>query len=113
MSPFHQTQLENFLRFARFKRDQQLRDVDLTFTEAKETRFFPAFSENSRLTEETYSADEVKNILNGIAAVVKKDVQRELMYAAHATSVLLRSIFAQAEEVKLGLYAEVTHMENE
>ncbi len=55
----------------------------------------------------------MKNILDGVCAVVKKDVQTELLHVSHTTTLLLRQMFAQAEEIMFELHADTSKLENE
>eukprot|EP01116_Phalansterium_solitarium_P018837 TRINITY_DN5114_c0_g1_i1.p1 TRINITY_DN5114_c0_g1~~TRINITY_DN5114_c0_g1_i1.p1 ORF type:complete len:347 (+),score=126.27 TRINITY_DN5114_c0_g1_i1:49-1041(+) len=103
LSPLHQEQLERYLKFAKFKRDQFLRDVQVAFKETRE----------SRLNENHYTKEEVEEILESLSDVLKGDVARELQHVAHTTTVLLKMMFAQAETIMFDLYADTAQLENE
>jgi len=103
LGEFHNKQLESYLKFARFKREQHLRDVQAAFADTKE----------SRLYDEHYTKQEVIDILDSLASVVKGDVQKELLHVSHTTTLLLRQMFAQAETILFELHADTNQLENE
>jgi leucine zipper transcription factor-like protein 1 len=103
LNEHHTGAIINYLRFARFKRDQRLKVVDGAFEELKESRL---------TTDETFTADEVTSMLDGLCAVVKGDMESELINAAHTNALLLRQMFEQAEEWRLKLNADVSQLEN-
>ncbi|XP_070536599.1 leucine zipper transcription factor-like protein 1 isoform X2 [Ptychodera flava] len=97
----HQTVL-NYMRFARYKRGQNLRVVDGSFADLKE----------SRLTDDTFTVDEVVEMLDGLEAVVRGEVETELINTAHTNVLLLRQLFQQAEKWHLKLQADISELEN-
>ncbi|PRP76906.1 leucine zipper transcription factor-like protein 1-like [Planoprotostelium fungivorum] len=103
ISQFHTEQLENYLRFARRKREKHIKDVDASFRETKDLR----------LNGDHYSVDEVEEIIDGLNAVVRKDIQEELLHVSHTTSLLLRNMFSQAETIMFDLFVDTNSLENE
>lgn len=102
LNQHHQQIVVNYLRFARYGRGQRLRGVDASFEELKD----------SRLVEDTYTLDEVTDMLNGLCAVVRGEVESELINAAHTNVLLLRQVFSQAEKWHLKLQADISELEN-
>jgi hypothetical protein len=51
--------------------------------------------------------------MDGLGAVVKADVQKELLHVAHTMALVLRQMFVQAETIMFDLHADVTQLENE
>lgn len=45
-----------------------------------------------RLTESTFTSDEVADMLDGLCAVVRGDVETELIHSAHTNALLLRQV---------------------
>jgi hypothetical protein len=70
------------------------------------------FSHSGRV-ENNYSVDEVYRMLDGLAAVVKSDAQKELQHITHSTCLLLRQMFAQAETIMLDLHINTAELQNE
>lgn len=66
----------------------------------------------ARLVEETYTADEVSDMLEGLQAVVRGEVEMELINTAHTNVLLLRQLFSQAEKYYLKLQTDVSELEN-
>jgi len=102
LNEHHQQNVINYLRFARYGRGQRLRGVEASFEELKD----------SRLVEDTYTFDEVSDMLDGLCAVVRGEVESELINAAHTNVLLLRQVFSQAEKWRLKLQADISELEN-
>ncbi|XP_041372269.1 leucine zipper transcription factor-like protein 1 isoform X2 [Gigantopelta aegis] len=102
VSEHHQTQVINYMRFARYQRAQRLRAVDMCFDNVKD----------SRLTDETFTVDEVIDILDGLLAVVRGEVETELINTAHTNILMMRQMFIQAEKWHLKLQADISELEN-
>lgn len=54
------------MRFARYQRGQRLRGVDASFKELKD----------SRLCEDTFTIDEVEDMLDGLLVVIRGEVRK-------------------------------------
>ncbi|XP_069119589.1 leucine zipper transcription factor-like protein 1 [Argopecten irradians] len=98
----HQAQVINYMRFARYQRGQRLRAVDMCFEDLK----------SSRLDETTYTIDEVTDMLDGLLAVVRGEVDDELINTSHTNILLCRQMFMQAEKWHLKLAADISELEN-
>lgn len=102
LNEHHQATAVNYMRFARYQRGQRLRCVDACFEDLK----------SSRLYEDTYTADEVTEMLDGLLAVVRGEVDEELLNTSHTNVLLLRQLFQQAEKWHLKLQADISELEN-
>lgn len=102
LNEHHQANVINYMRFARYQRTQRLRSVDACFNDLK----------SSRLYEDTYTADEVTEMLNGLLSVVRGEVDDELLNTSHTNVLLLRQLFQQAERWHLKLQADISELEN-
>ncbi|XP_032359396.1 leucine zipper transcription factor-like protein 1 isoform X2 [Etheostoma spectabile] len=98
----HQNEVINYMRFARSKMVLRLKTIDSCFEELKD----------SRLVEETFTVDEVKEMLDGLQAVVRGEVEMELINTAHTNVLLLRQLFSQAEKFYLRLQSDISELEN-
>ncbi|XP_035765539.1 leucine zipper transcription factor-like protein 1 isoform X2 [Neolamprologus brichardi] len=98
----HQNEIINYMRFARSKRVLRLKTIDSCFEELKD----------SRLVEETFTVDEVKEMLDELQAVVRGEVEMELINTAHTNVLLLRQLFSQAEKFYLRLQSDISELEN-
>lgn len=65
-----------------------------------------------RLVEETFTADEVTEMLEGLRVVVRGEVEMELINTAHTNVLLLRQLFSQAEKFYLRLQTDISELEN-
>ncbi|XP_064025670.1 leucine zipper transcription factor-like protein 1 isoform X2 [Pogoniulus pusillus] len=90
------------MRFARFKRGLCLKTVDSCFQDLKD----------SRLVEETFTVDEVADMLDGLQTVVHSEVESELINTTYTNVLLLRQLFSQAEKWYLRLQTDVSDLEN-
>ncbi|XP_008306402.1 leucine zipper transcription factor-like protein 1 [Cynoglossus semilaevis] len=98
----HQNEVINYMRFARSKRILRLKTIDSCFEELKD----------SRLVDETFTVDEVKEMLDGLQVVVTGEVEMELINTAHTNVLLLRQLFSQAEKFYLRLQSDISELEN-
>ncbi|XP_068437329.1 leucine zipper transcription factor-like protein 1 [Clinocottus analis] len=98
----HQNEVVNYMRFARSKMVLRLKTIDSCFEELKD----------SRLVEETFTVDEVKEMLDGLQMVVRGEVEMELINTAHTNVLLLRQLFSQAEKFYLRLQSDISELEN-
>ncbi|XP_064411052.1 leucine zipper transcription factor-like protein 1 isoform X2 [Latimeria chalumnae] len=90
------------MRFARSKRALRLKTIDSCFQDLKD----------SRLVEETFTVDEVSEMLDGLKIVVHGEVESELINTAHTNVLLLRQLLAQAEKWYLKLQSDISELEN-
>ena len=65
-----------------------------------------------RLTEDTYTIDEVTDLLDGLVTVVRGEVDTELIHTSHTNVLLLIQLFQQAEKWHLKLQADISELEN-
>ncbi|XP_058877088.1 leucine zipper transcription factor-like protein 1 [Acipenser ruthenus] len=90
------------MRFARSRRVLRLKTVDSCFQDLKD----------SRLVEETFTVDEVSDMLDGLQVVVHEEVESEIIHTAHTNVLLLHQLFSQAEKLYLKLQTDVSELEN-
>ncbi|ESO86837.1 hypothetical protein LOTGIDRAFT_128288, partial [Lottia gigantea] len=98
----HQNQVVNYMRFARYQRGQRLRAVDACFEELQD----------SRLNDATFTRDEMVDMLDGLLAVVRGEVESELINTAHTNVLMMRQMFQQSEKWHLKLQADISELEN-
>lgn len=65
-----------------------------------------------RLVEDTFTVDEVREMLDGLQTVVRGEVEMELINTAHTNVLLLRQLFSQAEKFYLRLQSDISELEN-
>eukprot|EP00057_Strongylocentrotus_purpuratus_P009368 XP_011663842.1 PREDICTED: leucine zipper transcription factor-like protein 1 isoform X1 [Strongylocentrotus purpuratus] len=102
LNDHHHTTVVNYMRFGSYKRTQNLRSVEVCFQDLKD----------SRLTDDTFTVDEVTDMLDGLEAVVRGEVESELINTSHTNVLLLRQLFQQAEKWHLKLQADISELEN-
>lgn len=62
--------------------------------------------------EGTFSADEVKDMLDELCALLKGDLEVELIDTAHIAALLLCQMCCQAQQWHLKLSADISELEN-
>ncbi|XP_067910955.1 leucine zipper transcription factor-like protein 1 isoform X2 [Heterodontus francisci] len=102
LNEHHQNEIINYMRFARSKRALRLKTVDSCFQDLTD----------SRLTEDTFTVDEVAEMLDGLKVVVHSEVESELINTAYTNVLLLRQLFCQAEKWYLKLQTDISDLEN-
>ncbi|XP_054016890.1 leucine zipper transcription factor-like protein 1 isoform X1 [Dryobates pubescens] len=102
LNEHHQNEVISYMRFARFKRGLCIKTVDSCFQDLKD----------SRLVEETFTVDEVTDMLDGLQTVVHSEVESELINTTYTNVLLLRQLFSQAEKWYLRLQTDVSDLEN-
>ncbi|XP_038596391.1 leucine zipper transcription factor-like protein 1 [Tachyglossus aculeatus] len=102
LNDHHQNEVINYMRFARSKRGLRLKTVDSCFQDLKD----------SRLVDETFTIDEVFEVLNDLQSVVHSEVESELINTAYTNVLLLRQLFSQAEKWYLKLQTDISELEN-
>lgn len=66
-----------------------------------------------RLNEDTYTLDEVEEMIDGLQTVVRSSVETELINDAHTNVLLLVQLFSQAEKWHLKLQSDISELENQ
>ncbi|XP_069675213.1 leucine zipper transcription factor-like protein 1 isoform X2 [Periplaneta americana] len=102
LNEHHQMIVMNYMKFARYQRTQNLKAIEYAFKDVLD----------SRLLEETYTSDEVQELLLGLCKVVRADIETELISCTHMTILLLKQLFEQAEKWHLRLQADLSELEN-
>ncbi|XP_032870724.1 leucine zipper transcription factor-like protein 1 isoform X2 [Amblyraja radiata] len=102
LNEHHQSAVISYMRFARSKRALRLKTVDSCFQDLKD----------SRLTEDTFTVDEVTDILDGLKVVVHSEVESELINTTYTNVLFLRQLFCQAEKWYLKLQTDISDLEN-
>ena len=64
------------------------------------------------MLEDTYTLEEVLEMLESLQSIVRGEVESELINTAHTNVLLLRQVFSQAEKWYLNLQADISELEN-
>ncbi|PNF33669.1 hypothetical protein B7P43_G12343 [Cryptotermes secundus] len=102
LNEHHQMIIMSYMKFARYQRIQNLKAIEYAFKDVSE----------SRLLDDTYTGDEVQELLLGLCKVVRADIETELISSTHMTVLLLKQLFEQAEKWHLRLQADLSELEN-
>ncbi|KAG1654921.1 Leucine zipper transcription factor-like protein 1 [Nymphon striatum] len=102
LNEYHSNSIVNYLRFARYRRSQHLRTIDVCSDDLKE----------SRLSDQMFSQDEVADILDDFRDTLKAELESELINATHTNILLLQQMFEQGEKWHLKLQVDISQLEN-
>lgn len=102
LNDHHEAIIINYMKFARYQRTHNLKSVEYSFKDTME----------SRLLEDTYTSDEVQELLSSLCKVVQADIETELINTCHSNVLLLKQLFKQAEKWHLRLQADLSQLEN-
>lgn len=103
VSEDHELQVQSFLRFAKMKRGQHVREV---LQEVKEVKEF-------KLDESVYPKPDVEDILDNLCVTLEDVIEKEFTNEAYCSALLLRLLFIQAEGSGLELSVDTNALENE
>ena len=98
----HSAQLVSYIKFAKYQRGQCLKSVKAAVTDTKEVR----------INEDTFTADEVEEIIEAVDEAVRGEVESELLNTSHTNILLLKQLFSQAEKWHLNLDTDMSELEN-
>ncbi|KAL7645665.1 UNVERIFIED_CONTAM: hypothetical protein RMT77_004051 [Armadillidium vulgare] len=102
LNPHHEFGLDSYLKFCRRQRGERLRSIAASFNDAK----------NTRLSDETFTKEEVEDLLDQLSNEVINEVETELLHNTHCESVLLTSLFRQAQVWHLDLKVDLAQLED-
>merc|ERR1711953_943296 len=103
LTEHHQNQIRELLRYNRFKRSERLVGIELCFKDFIETRLYD---------DETYTQDEVRDMIEQVGQTVKDECESEFIHSSDTSALLLRQMMLQADQWKLKLSADVQQLEN-
>lgn len=101
----HHTEMAmKYIRFSMLQRNEQLKELVAAVGDYKETRL---------IADETYSTDDVTGMLDSLTETLRADLSRNLQRVSHSNVVLLRQLFAQAEDTENTLTVDTSYLEDE
>jgi len=101
----HHTEMAmKYLRFSLLQRKEQLKELVMAVSDYKETRL---------MGDDTFSSEEVGDMLDSLSETLKADLTRNLQRVSHSNVVLLRQLFAQAEDKNANLSVDTSYLEDE
>ena len=86
MNEHHSVQLVNYMKFAKYQRGQCIKSVKAAVQDTREVR----------LNDDTFTLDEVEEIIEAVKEAVISEVETELINSAHTNVLLLKQLFTQA-----------------
>ena len=92
----------SYVKFAKYQRGQCVKSVKAAVNDTKEIR----------VSDDTYTAEEVEEIIEAVNESVTREVENELINSAHTNILLLKQLFSQAEKWHLNLDTDMSELEN-
>lgn len=102
LSAAHQEMIASYLKFSKSQRSRGLKAIDGCFDDMK----------NSRLLDETYTSDEVNQLLDDLCPVIRAEMESELINTVHSNVILISQLCKQAEQWHLQLHCDVAELED-
>jgi len=102
LAPDHANQLVDYLRFLKRKREACIAEVAAEFKELRESRLF----------EDQYTREDVEALINGLLAVVRTTMKKDLQGSGASSVLLLKQIFEQAEKSGISLSTDLLSTED-
>lgn len=99
-----QNQVEAFLRFAKFKRDQHVKEILSTIEDFQGYRVQDG---------EVYSTAEVNSLFHDLTSEVTPMVSKEVENAYHTNALLVQLLLGQAQQAGIALAVDTNQLENE
>ena len=65
-----------------------------------------------RINDDTFTVDEVEEIIEAVKEAVSSEVETELLNTSHTNILLLKQLFSQAEKWHLNLDTDTSELEN-
>ena len=65
-----------------------------------------------RINDDTFTVDEVEEIIEAVKEAVSSEVGTELLNTSHTNILLLKQLFSQAEKWHLNLDTDMSELEN-
>mmetsp|Transcript_11200 Transcript_11200/g.24084 ORF Transcript_11200/g.24084 Transcript_11200/m.24084 type:complete len:325 (+) Transcript_11200:151-1125(+) len=98
----HADALVEYVRWLRRKREGCVAEVAAEFKETREMR----------LLEDMYSKEEVESILDGLLALVRTTIKKDLQTSMNSTVLLVKQIFEQVEKSGLSVNTDIMSTED-
>uniref|UniRef100_A0A6U3KD44 Leucine zipper transcription factor-like protein 1 n=1 Tax=Mantoniella antarctica TaxID=81844 RepID=A0A6U3KD44_9CHLO len=102
LSEESELQVQSYLRFAKTKREENAREVDLTFDDVR----------HYKLQDAVYTQGEVSAMVDEVNLEVKSTLEKELVNNTYVTGAMLKMLFEQAEEAGCVLTIDTNKLED-
>jgi len=102
LNEHHAGQLVSYMKFAKYQRGQCVKSIKAAVQDTKETR----------LMDDTFTLEEVEEIIEAVTEAVTNEIESELINSAHTNVLLLQQLFSQGEKWHLNLETDLSELEN-
>lgn len=102
ISEHHQSIMNNYIRFIRYQRAQNLKAIEYSFQDFTD----------SRILEQTYTSEEVRELLQNVAEMVRAETETELISQCHMNVLILQQLLLQADKWHLRLQVDLSEVQN-
>ena len=102
LSDANQAALSDFSKFSRRRREATVAEVAAEFKETREMRLF----------EDSYTKDEVEAMVDGLLALVRTTLGKELKSTGQSSLLLLKQLLEQAESAGVKVGFDITRAQD-
>eukprot|EP01137_Pigoraptor_chileana_P014103 Opistho-2@68341 len=102
LCPHHEQQLYSCMRLLKAKRRQLLKEIDVIFEKFAATR----------LVDDTYTRNELAEMLGVLQSIAKGDLDAELAHSCHTHALLVAQLFGAAQSAGVELSIDEDALEN-
>ncbi|KAF5835455.1 hypothetical protein DUNSADRAFT_7344 [Dunaliella salina] len=104
LSPENELQLQSFLRFAKLKRDQHVRETLMVIRDFQKEKLQPG---------EMYNHQDAVALFEEMKEEVRALVDKEIQHAYHTNGLLIKLLISQAEARGVKIAVDTNSLENE
>ncbi|KAL6755414.1 hypothetical protein V8C86DRAFT_3137777 [Haematococcus lacustris] len=104
LSDEHETQVQSYLRFAKLKRDQHVRETLSVIQDFKAENLQPG---------EMYNFKEVSALFSKLEEEVRQLVDKEIQHAYHTNALLVKLLLSEGQIHDVHLVVDTAKLENE
>ena len=120
MNEHHAGQLVSYMKFAKYQRGQCVKSIKAAVQDTKVNlsnliisgKLSNFLSKETRLMDDTFTLEEVEEIIEAVTEAVTNEIESELINSAHTNVLLLQQLFGQGEKWHLNLETDLSELEN-
>ncbi|XP_014275379.1 leucine zipper transcription factor-like protein 1 [Halyomorpha halys] len=102
LNEYHINIIKSYMQFAKYQRSQNIQFIDISFQDVID----------ARLTDTTFTRDEVKELLQNLKDLVEGEVEADLIDISHTNVLLFSQLLKQAEKWHLRMSVDLSEIQN-
>eukprot|EP00164_Ancoracysta_twista_P005809 GFYU01007985.1.p1 GENE.GFYU01007985.1~~GFYU01007985.1.p1 ORF type:complete len:297 (+),score=85.95 GFYU01007985.1:69-959(+) len=101
LSEYNKENILKYIRYARIKRDQHMKEVDLVFDDMRDGLYM-----------DSYSTDEVAGVLGDAQNNIRSALQTELLAQSQVVVAVMKQMFMEADKHSVSLFVDTSSLED-